>query len=306
MGRYIVKRLLYALLVMLIASMIAFFLIRLAPGDPARLLLGDAATDEQVALLREQMGLNKPLVIQYGIFLRNILHGDFGQSTAYGRNCLELIATRLPKTVSLAVAATIMSLLISIPMGLRAATHKGSFSDFFSVLFALLGQSMAPVWVGIILILIFGVTLRWLPTQGSGSLLHLILPAFTLGFSMSGSITRQLRSSMYAVLQEDYITATYARGVSKHKVNSKYALKNALMPVITVVGTQFAHMLSGSVVIENVFGLPGLGSLLLKSINTRDYALTQSILLVSCAIFVVSNLLIDFAYAYVDPRVQLE
>ena len=306
MGRYIFKRLAYAFIVMLLASLVAFFLVRLAPGDPAELILGDAATEEQVVALQKQMGLDKPILIQYVIYLNNLLHGDFGSSTAYRQPCIDLINARLGYTLELALAASVLIVIISIPLGIIAGVKKGSFADFFSVFFALLGQSLASIWVGIILILVFGVKLRWLPTQGYGEFKNLILPAFTLGLGLMASTTRLMRSGMYTTLQEDYITATYARGISKFKVVTKYALKNALLPVLTVFGVQFAAMLGGSVVTESIFGWPGIGSLLLKSIQVRDYQLTQSILFFTCLILVIVNLAVDLLYSVIDPRVHLE
>ncbi len=306
MLKYIMKRLGYAVVVMLVASLIAFFMVRLAPGDPAELMLGDAATPEQVQRLRVSMGLDKPILVQYGIFLKNILQGDFGSSTVYKQPCLDLIQARLMYTLQLACSASFLIVIISIPLGVIAGVNRGSFADFFSVFIALLGQSLASIWVGTILILIFGVKLGWLPTQGYGTLKNLILPSFTLGLGLMASTTRLMRSGMYTTLQEDYITATYARGISKGKVVTKYALKNAILPVITVFATQFATMLGGSVVTESIFGWPGLGSLLLKSIQARDYQLTQSILLFCCFIFVIVNLLIDLLYSAIDPRVRLD
>ena len=306
MARYIVKRIIYAIIVMLVASLIAFFLVRLAPGDPAELILGDAATEEQLALLRSKMGLDKPILTQYAIYLNGIIHGDFGTSTAYRQPCLTLIQARLGYTIELAVAASVLIIVVSVSLGVIAGVKKGSFADFFSVFFALLGQSLSAIWVGTILILVFGVRLKWLPTQGYESFKNLILPAITLGLGLMASTTRLMRSGMYTTLQEDYITATYARGISKLKVVTKYALKNALLPVLTVFGTQFAAMLGGSVVTESVFGWPGIGSLLLKSIQVRDYQLTQSILLFTCLMLVVVNLGIDLLYSLIDPRVHLE
>ena len=306
MLKYIVKRLGYAVIVMLVASLIAFFMVRLAPGDPAELMLGDAATDEQVEALRVEMGLDKPIIVQYGIYLGNILRGDFGSSTVYKQPCLTLINARLFYTLELAFSASVLILVVSIPLGVVAGVKRGSFADFFSVFVALLGQSLASIWVGTILILVFGVKLRWLPTQGYEHFENLILPSITLGLGLMASTTRLMRSGMYTTLQEDYITATYARGISKGKVVTKYALKNAILPVITVFATQFATMLGGSVVTESVFGWPGIGSLLLKSIQSRDYQLTQSILLFTCFVFVIINLLIDLIYSIIDPRVHLE
>jgi len=306
MFKYILKRLGYAVVVMLVATLIAFFLVRLAPGDPAELMLGDAATEEQVEALRAEMGLDKPIIEQFAIYLGNLLRGDFGSSITYKKPCLELIQQRLFYTLELALSASFLIIIVSIPLGIVAGVKRGSFADFFSVFIALLGQSMASIWVGIILILIFGVKLRWLPTQGYEEFKNLILPSITLGLGLMASTTRLMRSGMYTTLQEDYITATYARGISKGKVVTKYALKNAILPVITVFATQFAAMLGGSVVTESVFGWPGVGSLLLKSIQARDYQLTQSILLFCCFVFVIVNLAIDLIYAAIDPRVKLD
>lgn len=306
MTRYIIKRILSAIGVMIVASLIACFLIRLTPGDPAELLAGDSATPEQVEQIRHNLGYDKPLVVQYLIFLRNALKGDLGTSTTFNMSCVKLLGSRLIATMQLAVAALVIILAVSIPLGLVAALHKGSLGDFASIAFALLGQSMSPAWVGLMLILFFGVKLQLLPTQGYDGFSNLILPAFTLGFSLSAGVTRQLRSGLYAVLQEDYITATYARGIPRREINWKYALKNAILPVITLVGQEFCVMVSGSVVVENVFGWPGIGNLLLRAINNRDYPLVQATLLLMCLVFVVFNLIVDLLYAAVDPRVRLE
>lgn len=306
MGRFLFKRFYLTILVMLAVSIIAFGLIRLIPGDPAYVILGVNATDELVAEARVALGLDKPIAVQYLIYLRNMLQGDLGMSTTYNQACATVLLPRIAGTMSLAFAAFLLAFVFSIPLGIIAGIKKGAFADLFATLFALLGNACSPVWIGSVLILVFAVQLKWLPTQGYGTLKSIILPAITLGLAMSASIVRQLRSGMYETLQEDYITATRARGVPRISIYGKYALKNAMMPVITVIGINIAQMLAGSAVVETVFGWPGLGSMLVTAINNRDYSLLQACILVSCVIFVLANLLLDIMYSLADPRAKLE
>jgi len=307
MVRYILKRFLYAIFVLIGASLICCFLIRLAPGDPARMLLGDMATEEQVEAMRVQMGLDKNIFVQYFIWIGNILKGDFGTSIFYKTSCLELISQRLPATGVLTLGALVVSLSISLPLGTTAGIHKGSIIDFICVVFALIGQSMSQVWLGLLLILLFCVRLKWLPTEGNTSdLAHMILPFITCGIGLTATVSRQLRAGMFDTLQEDYVTATLAKGISRRKVYTKYAWKNALLPVVTVVGIQVGFMLCGSVVIENIFGWPGMGSLLIKAVTLRDYPLVQAILFISSFIFTLVNMIVDIVYTIVDPRMRLE
>lgn len=306
MGRFLFKRFYLTILVMLAVSIIAFGLIRLIPGDPAYVILGVNATDELVAETRVALGLDKPIAVQYLIYLRNMLQGDLGMSTTYNQACATVLLPRIAGTMSLAFAAFLLAFVFSIPLGIIAGIKKGAFADLFATLFALLGNACSPVWIGSVLILVFAVQLKWLPTQGYGTLKSIVLPAITLGLAMSASIVRQLRSGMYETLQEDYITATRARGVPRISIYGKYALKNAMMPVITVIGINIAQMLAGSAVVETVFGWPGLGSMLVTAINNRDYSLLQACILVSCVIFVLANLLLDIMYSLADPRAKLE
>lgn len=306
MGRFLFKRFYLTILVLLAVSIIAFGLIRLIPGDPAYVILGVNATDELVAETRVALGLDKPIAVQYLIYLRNMLQGDLGMSTTYNQACATVLLPRIAGTMSLAFAAFLLAFVFSIPLGIIAGIKKGAFADLFATLFALLGNACSPVWIGSVLILVFAVQLKWLPTQGYGTLKSIILPAITLGLAMSASIVRQLRSGMYETLQEDYITATRARGVPRISIYGKYALKNAMMPVITVIGINIAQMLAGSAVVETVFGWPGLGSMLVTAINNRDYSLLQACILVSCVIFVLANLLLDIMYSLADPRAKLE
>jgi ABC-type dipeptide/oligopeptide/nickel transport system permease component len=232
-----------------------------------------------------------------------ILHGDFGYSYSYQMEIGWLIARRLPNTALLAGAGILIALLVSIPLGIIAGIKKGSVIDTIAILFALLGQSLSPVWIGVFMILVFSVILHWLPSQGIGTFRQLIMPAVCLGFGFTSMSTRMLRSGMVDVLQEDYITVTRARGISRFRVYTKYAFKNALLPVVTVIGPQVGTMLAGSVVIETIFGWPGFGQLMIRAINLRDFQLVQSCLLISAFLFVMCNLIVDILYTFIDKRV---
>lgn len=306
MRKYLIKRILLSLLVFLIASFLSFVLIRLIPGNPAELILGENATPERITAMEEKMGLDRSIVIQYVMYLGDILHGNLGTSSQYNISCVSLLAARLPATILLTLCATLFSILVAFPLGICAAIKKGSAIDFFAMFFAIMGSSVTPVWLGLFLILLFAVQLQWLPTQGYGSFRNVILPSITMGYAMSAMITRQLRSGMFDVLEEDYITASYARGISRGKVYSRYALKNAMLPVMTVIGSQMASMLAGSVVTESVFGWPGIGSLLVSAITTRDYALLQAVLLVCTVMFICVNLVVDILYTLIDPRLRFK
>ncbi len=305
MAKYLLKRLLLAVLVLFVVIFVAFFLIRLVPGDPVENMMGSSATDEQIEAAREAMGYNKPIIVQFGIYLKNALTGDLGNSIFYRQSCLKLIANRFGATVQLCIGTMVVALLISIPLGIVAGVKKGTAADVAATFVSILGNALSPVWVGLVLILFFGVQLRWLPAQGYGSIKHLILPALTAGLTFSSYVLRQLRSSLFSTLQEDYITATYARGVRRMKVYRKYALKNAILPVITVIGVGIAQALAGSAVVEVVFGWPGIGSLLVDAMGSRDYPLVQACIIVSTMIFVVANILVDIAYTIADPRTRI-
>lgn len=304
-GKKLLKRLLSTIFVLFGISIVAFTLVRVAPGNPAKMMLPDTATEEQIEAMEEQMGLDKPYVIQYVTYMKNVLKGDLGYSYKFNMPVTELIAGRLPATAQLAAVALIWSSLFSIILGIIAGIKKGSGVDVFSMVFALVGQSVAPVWLSLMLILIFGVTLKWLPTQGYGGVKYIIMPAICMGFQFTAMITRMTRTGMVDVLQEDYIAATRARGISKFKVYTRYALKNTLLPVVTVMGNQLGNLLAGSAVIESVFSWPGMGQLLVTAINSRDLQLVQSMLLVTALIIAVTNLLVDILYTFIDPRISL-
>lgn len=303
--RFLVKRLLASLLVLFGVSVIAFSLIRIAPGNPAILMLPENATEEQIKNTEAKMGLDKPVVEQYVSYMGNVLQGDLGTSIFYNESCSKLIFGRLPATAQLTIIAVLISLLISIPLGIISGIKRGTGVDFGAVLFALIGQSMSQVWFGLLLILLFGVTLGWLPTQGYGGFKNILMPALTLGLPLSAIVVRMLRSDMYDVMQEDYIVSTYAKGIGQWEIYLKYALKNALLPVITVTGMQIGQLLAGAIIVEQIFGWPGLGTLTVKAINMRDFPLIQSILLITATVFVTVNVLVDILYTVIDPRMKL-
>jgi ABC-type dipeptide/oligopeptide/nickel transport system permease component len=301
--KLILKRLVLTVIVMVGVSIIAFVLVRLAPGDPARLMLGNEATDEAVAELHAKLGLDEPWIVQYGTYMNGVFHGDLGRSYYFKKPNIDLIRDRLPNTAALTAYGMILIIGVGLPLGLIAGIKKGSAIDVFSMFLALIGQAMSPVWLCLLLILVFGVGLRMLPTQGMGSFAHIIMPSICIAFGFIALVTRMLRSGMIDVLHEDYITATRARGIGKFKVYTKYAFKNALLPIITVMGNNIGVMMAGSMVIESIFNWPGLGHLTVVAINNRDFALVQSILLISAFIFVMCNLIVDILYTFVDRRI---
>ena len=306
MLRFLLKRLGYTVIILIGVSILTFILLHLAPGNPARLLLPQGATDEQVAAKEIEMGLDRPLVTQYLDYMGKVLKGDLGTSYSFNKSNAQLIGERIPVTLKLTLCAVVVSLLISIPLGVLGGIKRGSALDFGAMTVALLGQSMSPVWIGMVLILCFSVWLGWLPSMGMGSLKHMILPAITLGTPMAALVTRMTRAGMIDVLQEDYITAAYAKGASKRQIIFKYALKNVMIPVVTIVGIQIGTFLGGAIVTEQIFNLPGIGMLCLQAINNRDFPLVQSLMLVVSAMFVFVNLFVDIIYTFIDPRIKLD
>ena len=302
---YFIRRFLHSLIVLVIVTMCAFMLIRLAPGSPARMMLPDTATEEQVLRLEQHLNLDKPLYFQFWTYVKGLLHGDLGHSTAYRQPVARIIAQRLPFTIQLAVGTVLLGTIMAIPLGIVAGANRGKLIDFFAMVFALLGQSMANVWMAILLIFIFSVRLGWLPALGTGGLRYMVLPVFTLGYSLAAVITRVARSGMIDTLSEDYIVATYAKGIGHFEVITKYALRNALIPVITIIGVNLGVHLSGSVVVETVFAWSGIGQLMNQSVNSRDYAMVQSLLLISAFLFTLINFIVDIINSFIDPRLSL-
>lgn len=306
MLKYIGKRLLQTLLVLFIVSIFTFALIHLAGGNPALLLLPDGASDEAIKAMEHQLGLDQPLYVQYFQYMAGVFQGDLGMSTAYKIPVADIIAERLPYSVVLTMGTVLVGCSLCIPLGIIAGSNRGKAVDFFAMFFALLGNSMSAVWLAVLNVFVFSVWLGVLPSMGAESFSNIILPALTLGYPMAAEITRVGRSGMIDTLSEDYITATYAKGISRRVVNWKYAFKNALIPIITLVGMSIGSYLAGAVVVETVFAWPGIGQLTNQAVGNRDYQLVQSLLLVSATLFTLINLVVDIINSLVDPRVSLE
>ncbi len=303
MWRYLMSRVLQTLLSMLVVISIVFFLTRLS-GNPVHLLLDVNATERDQEILTHYLGLDQPLPVQYGIYVKNIFLGDFGKSILTRRPVVEHIWERLPATVELGFVAMFMSVLIGVPLGVYSAVRRGTALDKSARVFAVLGQSMPAFWLGLMLILFFGVMLGVLPAGGRGDFRHLILPAFTLGYFTSAAILRLTRSAMLEVLGSDYIKFARLKGLHEQVVLWKHGLKNALLPVITFAVMLFVQFLGGAVVTETVFAWPGLGRLILESITTRDYPIVQAGVLVLSALYLTANLLVDMLYSYLNPKIR--
>lgn len=304
MHKYILKRILLLIPVLLGVTFIVFSIMYLTPGDPAQLILGEKASPESVAALRTQMGLDKPFIAQYFTFIGKAITGDFGRSYTTNRLVFAEIFQRFPNTLTLAVVGVVLSIAIGIPVGIISATKQYSITDNVSMVVALLGVSMPNFWFGLMLILIFSVNLQLLPSGGFVGLKSLILPAITLGYSSSAIVTRMTRSSMLEVIRQDYIRTARAKGVKEKTVILRHGLKNALIPVITVVGLQFGHLLGGAVLTETVFSWPGVGRLLVDAIRAKDTPMVLASVVFLATAFSICNLLVDILYAYVDPRIK--
>ncbi|AKL96322.1 ABC-type dipeptide/oligopeptide/nickel transport system, permease component [Clostridium aceticum] len=308
MLRYICKRMVFLLLVMLGVSFLAFSMSHLTPGDPAEVILRMDSIDptpEAVALMRERMGLNDPVLVQYGKWLLKAVQGDLGVSFRTRRSVLEELLQRLPATVELTLAGTVVLLLVSIPLGLLSAFYKNTKIDHFSRFFALIGASLPSFWLGLIFIYFFAVKYSLFPVMGRGSMLHLVLPGLTLGLGMSATYARLLRASMLEVLGQDFIQVARARGLKEKTILIGHALKNALLPLVTIFGMSLGHLLGGTVIVETIFAWPGIGKYLVDSIFTRDYPVVQGYVLLMALIFVTVNLMVDISYTFIDPRMRL-
>ncbi|MEI6857034.1 nickel ABC transporter permease [Psychrilyobacter sp.] len=304
MHKYIFKRILLLIPVLLGVSFLVFSIMSFTPGDPAQLILGESAPKAQVLALREEMGLNDPFFMQYGKFVLNAVQGDFGRSYTSGREVFGEIFQRFPNTLILAIIGVIIAILIGIPVGIISATKQYSIMDSTSMIAALLGVAMPNFWLGLMLILFFSVGLGWLPSGGFGGWKSLILPSITLGTGAAAIITRMTRSSMLEVIRQDYIRTARAKGVSEKKVINRHALKNALIPVITVVGLQFGYLLGGAVLTETVYSWPGVGRMMVEAIRSKDTPIVLAAVLFLATTFSVVNLFVDILYGFVDPRVK--
>lgn len=316
MTHYVIRRLLLLIPVLFGITVLVFGLIHLIPGDPVIVILGSEYTAENAEILREQLGLNDPVAVQYMRWMGDVLKGDLGNSLFpfggirySGRPVSELILSRMPLTLALTFGTMTVAILIAIPIGLLTAVRPNSAFDNIMRVVAMLGISMPVFWFGLILILIFAVQLRWFPSTGnfqSAGWKALILPVITLGIAQAALITRMTRSSMLEVMGEDYIRTARAKGLTNTLVHWRHALRNAQIPVITVVGLQFGSLLGGAVLTETIFSMPGLGRLLVDSVFRRDYTVIQGCILVITLAFVLTNLLVDLLYAWLDPRVRLD
>jgi peptide/nickel transport system permease protein/oligopeptide transport system permease protein len=301
---HIVRTLLLSLITLLGVSVLIFLMLRVLPGDPARVLAGLNASEEQVARLREQLGLDQSLLSQYWSFITGVLTGDLGESARTSRPVVDEIAVRLPATLILAVVATVIGSIVGVTAGVIAAVRRNSFLDHAISSVAMMGVSMPVYWLGLLLILLFAVTLGWLPAAGSGEPLSIVLPAVTLAAFSTALVSRMTRASMLEVLGQDYIRTAEAKGAGPGTVIIRHGLRNAFIPILTVISLQFGALLGGAVLTETVFGWPGIGRLLVDSIGARDFAVVQGIVLVYAAAFILLNVIVDVLYVVVDPRIR--
>ena len=304
MRAYILRRVAQSALTLLGVSVLVFVILRVLPGDPARMLLPDGAPESAVAELNRQLGLREPLIVQYGLFLRSVAHGDFGQSFQYRAPALRVVLDRLPATVQLTVAAMLVTIAAGVSLGIGTAVRRGTRYDVAGTILAVLGQSLPNFWLGIMLILLFGVALRWLPTSGFAGWTSLVLPAVTLAAFPTALVARLTRSSMLEILNRDYIRTGRAKGLAERSVVLRHALRNAAIPVLTVIGLQIGALLGGAVITESVFAWPGMGKLIVDAIFFRDFPVVQTVLILSATVFVVINLAVDLLYTVIDPRIR--
>lgn len=305
MQRYILVRAGQAVVTLLMLSLAVFLSVQLT-GDPALYLVDPDATNEEYEQMKKNLGLDKPLYVQYGLFLSRIVRGDFGNSHITGRSARKTLLERFPATLQLAGAALALTVVVGLPLGILSAVKRDSLLDLFGKFFAVLGIATPNFWIAIMLVLLFGAILGWLPTYGRGGPSHFILPAFVLGWSSMAGMVRLVRSGMLEVLDSEYVKFARIKGLPETMVIYKHALKNAVLPVLTFSGLSLAGLLNGSVVIEVVFAWPGLGRLMLQAINQRDFPVVQATVLASGLFYIVIALLVDILYAYVNPRIRYD
>ena len=305
MQRYIFVRVAQGIVTLLVLSLAVFLSVHLT-GDPALYLLGPEGTRQDYAQLKKNLGLDKPLPVQYGLFLGNVLRGDFGDSPITGRSARKTLIERFPATLQLAGAAFLLTIVIGIPLGILSAVKRDTIIDQFGKFFAVLGIATPSFWIAIMLILLFGAILGWLPTFGRGGIEHFILPAFVLSWGGIAGIVRLVRSSMLEVLDSEYVKFARVKGLSENMVVYKHALKNAVIPALTFGGLTLAGLLNGSVAIEVVFAWPGIGLLMLQGINQRDFPIVQATVLAAGFFYIIVALIVDISYAYVNPRIRYD
>lgn len=304
MHKYILRRLVMLIPVILGVTFIVFTIMYFTPGDPASIILGEMALPEAKEALREEMGLNDPFIIQYFNFVRKAAKGDFGRSYTSNRPVFDEVFSRFPATLKLTVASMLIAIVLGVPIGILSATKQYSKLDSIAMVGALIGVSMPVFWLGLMLILVFSVKLKLLPSSGAGTALHLVLPAIALGAGSMAIITRMTRSSMLEVIRQDYIRTARAKGVAEKKVINKHALKNALIPVVTVIGLQFGNLLGGAVLTESVFAWPGVGRLMVDAIKQKNTPMVLASVVFISVTFSFVNLFVDILYAFIDPRIK--
>ena len=305
MLRYIVKRIIGVIPTLIIVVTFVFFFVRMIPGDPARLVAGPQATLEDVEVIREELGLNEPIPKQYVEYVTGLLHGDLGDSLRTKRPVALEVSLRYMNTVKLTVFSLVWSVIVGVLLGVWSGKHRSKWQDYTGMTLAISGISMPSFWRGVLLIMVFAVNLNWFPTTGADSWKSFVLPGIALGTSIAAIIARFTRSSIIEVMKEDYIRTARAKGLREKTVIWKHAFRNAMISVVTVVGLQFGFLLGGSVVTESVFAFPGLGSLLVESVNYRDYNAIQSLILIFSLHFIVINLVVDILYALLNPEIKL-
>ncbi len=302
--RYLVTRLAASLVTLLGVATLVFVMVRVLPGDPARIVAGVFATQEEVARIRSRMGLDRPLVAQYGTFLARLARGDLGTSARTSEPVLTEVRSRLPATIGLAVLSSAIAAVLGVAAGVLAAARPYTVLDYLLSTVTLFGVSMPVYWLGLMLIIVFAIHLGWLPAAGAEGPASIVLPALTLAAFSVALVTRMTRASMLEVLGQDYVRTARSKGVPERSVVFRHALRNAFVPILTTIGLQFGALLGGAVLTESVFGWPGIGLLLVDSIFARDYPVVQGIVLVFATLFIVTNLVVDLLYGYVDPRIR--
>ncbi len=303
--RYLARYLIQVIPVLFIISFIVFALVYMA-GDPVALMLPDTATKEDIATLQTALGLNETFIVQYGIFLKNMLMGNFGESFRYNMDAMDVVLERLPASIQLGLFAMIIAIIIAIPLGIWSATKQNSFIDVFITGFSVLGKGMPNFWQGLMLILLFAVTFRIFPVSGSGSLMHMILPAITLGGGTAAEMTRLIRSNMIEALNQDYIRTARSKGLRNSVVIYRHAFKNCLIPIVTILTVQLPFLIGGSIITESVFAYPGIGQLLVQAVNARDMSIVQAGIFLISIFVIVMNLVGDLLYRKIDPRIKFE
>jgi len=306
MLHFLLRRLLLTIPVLLGVATLVFSLIHLVPGDPVQTMLGESAAPQEIARVRTQLGLDRPLYVQYWLYLKGVAKGDLGVSLRTNEPVAAAIADRMPATIELAIAAMSLAIVVAIPLGIVAAVGAGTVVDYAATTLALAGISIPNFWLGPLLAIVFAITLGWLPVSGSGTPAHFILPAITLGAPLGAVLARMTRASVIEELRELYVLAARARGVSRARAVLHHAFRNSLIPIVTVLGLQMGAVLTGAVITETIFAWPGVGRLLIQSINFRDYPLVQGCILLIAVTYVAMNLLTDLVYGLLDPRIRYE